>query len=337
MTTVRLIPVLLLCCWVSATRADSVSLTIAAEQDGPIATQHEWARKLADSGIPRARLRSMQRGEEPGIDQVESHGATVYMVTGVLDRGGTLHLPGGKFTLRELDRLREYLDLVKDEGVAGVTAERGQFNLTKPQFEDAFARLGRPIDFETKAMPLFKFLDRLSQRCGLKIEVGHGLEPTMRRLQVRDELRSLSLGCGMAIALKAEGMAFSPEKPAAKPMQLKVALTRGLKEKWPIGWPTERRTSELSPIMVKRINVEIGEGFKLIEVLDNIAPRLEMPLLWDHEMLDRRRADPKQAEVRLPAASMTYRRIFDRLLFQAGLHGEVRVDEAGTVFYWITD
>jgi hypothetical protein len=256
-------------------------------------------------------------------------------VTGLLTSKGALLLPGDSFTLRDTARLRDYLDRVLADGAEAMTAPRGSFGLTKQEFEAAFKKLGQPITFATKERTLAELLGEAQRATRMQLAVPDGLRPTLARLKCRDDLRTLSLGCGLAIALKAEGLAMAPEKPRGAPVRLAVRFQRDLEEPWPIGWPSKASPSQLAPALFTKINVEI-DGFSLQEAVDAIGPRLEVPVLWDHAALAAKRIDPAAKQVKLPRTRLSYGRILDKLLFQARLHGELRVDEAGAVFYWIS-
>jgi hypothetical protein len=60
-----------------------------------------------------------------------------------------------------------------------------------------------------------------------------------------------------------------------------------------------------------------------------------MPFLYDHNALARDRIELAQVRGNVPAGRTYYKRIVDRLLFQAKLKTDVRVDEAGKPFLWI--
>jgi len=74
----------------------------------------------------------------------------------------------------------------------------------------------------------------------------------------------------------------------------------------------------------------------LADALEALKPRLELPLLMDHNSLIRFRIDPSKVQVAIPAGKTFYKKILDHLLSQAGMSAELRVDEADTPFLWIT-
>lgn len=65
-------------------------------------------------------------------------------------------------------------------------------------------------------------------------------------------------------------------------------------------------------------------------------PRMGVPVYWDHATLRAKKIDPAKIDVKLARQKTRLIRVADRLLFQARLRGELKVDEAGTVFYWIS-
>jgi hypothetical protein len=83
------------------------------------------------------------------------------------------------------------------------------------------------------------------------------------------------------------------------------------------------------------LNVEI-ENTPLAGALDAIRTRLDLPLLFDHNSLVRHRIDPTEIHVSLPAGRTYYQGALDRLLNQAQLKSDLRVDEADRPFLWIS-
>jgi hypothetical protein len=67
-----------------------------------------------------------------------------------------------------------------------------------------------------------------------------------------------------------------------------------------------------------------------------IEGRLNVPFLYDHNNMARDRIEPSQINVSLPAGRTFYNKILRQLLFQAKLKADLRADEAGKPFLWIT-
>ncbi|MEM6656113.1 MAG: hypothetical protein AAF596_09940, partial [Planctomycetota bacterium] len=191
--------------------------------------------------------------------------------------------------------------------------------------DQVVASAGNSLRFKIEYDPAVRQSDRGKQR-------PLGDEPSDPTV---GELADLTVGAVLAIALRREGLMLVPEKPRGEPIRYRVARADDKLESWPVGYKPDARTSEVSPAIMEFTNVEIA-GFTLAEVVDVIGPRLEIPVLWDTAALDRAGIDPTKVDVSLPRSRRTYKSILGKLLAQGRLKGELRVDEAGTPFYWIT-
>jgi hypothetical protein len=152
---------------------------------------------------------------------------------------------------------------------------------------------------------------------------------------VADALQGLSAGTVMAAVLRPLGLVLVPRKEAGGDIKLWITDVRTARASWPVGWPPETTPIETAPKLFNNLNVEI-EDTPVSLALEAISGRIEMPVLYDHNSLARQRIDPSEAKVSLPAERTYYQRIINRMLNQVQLNGELRVDEAGTPFLWIS-
>ena len=106
-------------------------------------------------------------------------------------------------------------------------------------------------------------------------------------------------------------------------------------KQWPIGWKPDRLASDTVPELFEPRNAEI-DGYTLEETLQAIGARVKIPFIIDHAALRAARIDPAAVQVRVARSRISYKRVLDRVLSQARLYCEIRVDEAGTPFLWIT-
>ncbi|MEM9185525.1 MAG: hypothetical protein AAGB00_03410 [Planctomycetota bacterium] len=319
----------------SAAWAATVSLEIASQGRGQTTAPQEWLQQLNRAGVTTVRIRGARVGDTPTIETIEGARGAVHRLTGVLTARGELVLPGGRFSRRDATGLRDYFDRLKADGAEAVTEPTGNFGLTKKQFELAFEALSKPLAIKTAGRAPRAVLDRVGARLAMPLVVSPGAAAKLQAAPaIRDELGTLTIGSGLAIALRAEGLAIAPHKPRGGPLELRVAPASE-DEAWPIGYPVKGAPRNTAPDLMQSINVEI-DGFTLAEAIGAITPRLELPVLWDTATLTRLKIDPASINVKLPRSRASYKRILERLLFQARLRGKLHTDEAGTPFYWIT-
>ena len=67
------------------------------------------------------RIRSAEGNDKIEIDRRGKGASASYRVTGLLRGNNTLQLPGGKFTLHDSAKLKQWIEKVADEGAEGVT------------------------------------------------------------------------------------------------------------------------------------------------------------------------------------------------------------------------
>lgn len=313
-----------------------VELELATEPGFPLTGAHAWIEMLSDLGIENVRIRQAKVGDQTQIKTEGSGDFTVHRVTGALTAANQLQLPAGRFSLHDKARLAQWLAKIKAGGVEELTAPRTMFGLTPQELGDVSKRLARPLTFSTK--------DQAASESAKSLVRGLGFPATLDRPALAafesdwrfpDELLGISQGTALAVLLRPLGLAFVPQRELGGRVSLRIAPQGDLRESWPLGWPPDKKPQESAPDLFKFLNVEIADT-PLSDALGAIQGRLDLPFLYDYNTMTRDRIDPAATKVSLPGGRTYYKRILDRLLFQAKLKSDVRVDESGAPFLWIT-
>lgn len=321
----------------SSARSDGrVELELVTERGVQITAPQEWLQRLADAGVTHVRIRGIGPGDKPRIESVGSEESPAYLVVGLLTGREELILPGGRFTARQMPALRDYIDRLSADGPEAITGETGRFGLTEKQFMDTFADLSQKVEWDTKGQPLAELIQEANKVSKHRWAVDPAADKLLRAAAPAiDDVRDHTLGTGMAMLLRPAGLAMRPTKPRGGAVELRIVAADSEGEVWPVGWKLEKSPRSTVPAMFETINVEV-EGYTLAEAIDAIAPRIKLPIRWDHATLAANKIVPTKVDVKLPRARTYYKRIIDLLLSQGRLKGELRVDEAGKVFYWVT-
>jgi hypothetical protein len=311
-----------------------VELELVSEPGFPVGGSAQWLKLLTDLGVTGLRIRGVQPGDKMGIEVRGTKQAPVYHVVGVLTSENTLRLPGRTFSPSQPKPLAEWLrrtalgsDADADKKVA--------FGLTVKQFAAVSDDLSARVGFETKGMTLGDVVARLKPRLKHPLSLDAAAAKALAgEERVRDELGDLSRGTALAAALRPAGLILLPRE-AGRQVELAITTSRGAKELWPVGWQSEQAPAKLVPPLAETINVEIEET-PLSEALEAVGRGLKAPLLLDHNTLAEHDIDADKARVKLPAGRIIYSTVLRKLLYQAKLRYEVRVDDAGKAFLWIT-
>lgn len=351
------------------TAAPVIELEIATERGLQITAPQEWLQLLTSIGIRNVRIRGVEPTDSPAVANRGTAELPRYHVVGILSAREQLRLPGGTFGRGDLKRLKDYFDRLAADGGERLTAPRSLFGLTEQELAAVLTDFTQPLGFETKGQPPRAVLDRLQPQFKLRFVIDRAAERLLQSAPpMADELRNLSAGTAVAMLLRSHGLALYPEKPRGQPVQYRIAPLAGAaglaagpgrrsansefqtspatesragklddfaRKSWPIGWETERAPGAAAPSLFEQLNAEI-DGFTLSETLAAIGPRLKVPYYVDHVVLAAQQIDPAVVQIKIPRQRISYKRLLDSVLSQSRLGCELRADEAGAVFVWIS-
>jgi hypothetical protein len=339
---------LLLALPVSVRAAAPVEFELATTSEVQITAPQQWLQLLTGLGIDDVRIRSANAGDQPQLENRGTDAHPRYHVVGILAAGEELQLPGGKFHAADRAKLKDYFAKLSAEGAEGTTASHGRFGLTEKQLATVHADLAQSIDFTTKGQTPRTVISQLQTTFALQISPDADADRVLRDADpVPDEAKGLTAGTGLAMILRNYGLALRPEKSLGQPVVYRVTLIArdvGPNEKpgrakdneaWPTGTESNKSPRDIAPVLMESLNVEI-DGYTLAEAIDAIGPRLKIPIYWDHFAITSAKIDPATIKVSVPKTRTYYKRVLDRVLAQAHLAAQLRVDEAGTAFLWIT-
>lgn len=311
-----------------------VELEVFLDDRAPLTAAQEWLPRLGRAGITTVQIRGKQSGDVVGIDRTGTAASPVYRVVGALNSSNELVLPGAKFRSSEAARVAEWL---KDVGRLGPPSERPAkvlFGMSAQRLAQARAELSRPLGFSTAGMTPAAVVERIRAKIASPLEI-KGQQAALEAEKVAEDLSDLSCGTALAAVLRPAGFCLVPRETDDGKLQYDVVRSKPDLEVWPVGWPLDKEERELAPTMYELRNVNI-QGVAITEVLKAIGGRLKMPVLMDYNAMARYGVEPEKAIIELPQSRTTYSIALRKALFQARLKHEVRMDEAGTPFLWIT-
>ncbi|HEY3391789.1 MAG TPA: hypothetical protein VGK58_03725 [Lacipirellulaceae bacterium] len=330
--------------------AAPIELELATERGVQITAPREWLQLLTAVGIDNVQIRGIRSGDEPRVENRGTAERPRYHVVGILTSRHQLQLPGGTFSRGDRAKLKDYFERLTADGAESLTAPRGRFGLAEKEMTAVLADLAQPIEFPTKGQPARDVMERMQAKFKARLALDAKAAQALRDTEpCPDELKGLTAGTGLAILLRTSGLALRPEKSRGQPVVYRIepvpaeAINENTLGKaddddvnfWPIGWEPHETPGELAPSLFEYRNAEVS-GFTLEETLAAIGERVKTPIYVDHAALAEHRIDPAKIQVQLARTRTIYKRVIDRVLAQAKLGSQIRVDEAGTPFLWIT-
>jgi hypothetical protein len=312
-----------------------VELVIAAEARAPLTSHQDWARSLGRAGVHGVRIRRERSGDKVGIVVRGTKDRPIYVVTATLNSRGELVTPGGRYKRSDVDRLAAWLKDVARRGPPETREPTSAFGLPRSRFEQVRADLARPVGFSTAGSSRGEVVRRIRERLKLPMRIEPKVLETLGRDEIAEELSGVSCGTALAYTLRPLGMGMVPRTSAGGGPEYVVGTARPGRKVWPVGWPPEKKKRELLPAMFEFLSVNV-ENVTVAEVLRAVGKRLEVPILPDHNALARHGIEPERIKVSLPRSRTTYSLVLKKVLFQARLKSELRVDEAGKPLLWVT-
>jgi len=329
---------LLACCCVPSLpifAAPRVELELITEAGFSTTGSHRWMQMLKDLDLSNLRIRSARSGDKVGIKEGGVPSSPTYRVTGVLTSRNTLRLPGGEFRFGDKAGIARWIAKVKEGGASGLSETPAAFGLSATQLVKVHEALNVPVVFSTKGQKSYDAMKRISSTLSLSFTADQDvLNRMFGEKPVRDELKGLSAGTALAAILRPLGLVLVPQKQSGS-IILVITDVRRSAESWPVGWPSEESPQKTLPELFNFLTVEIQDQ-PLSETLTAIQGRIKAPILYDHNSLALENIDPNQVKVSHPDVRTYYKRIIDVLVNQAKLTSDIRVDEAGKPFLWIS-
>ncbi len=313
-----------------------VSLELVTEEGFPITGAQQWYQVFADLGVGGLRIRGATGAVEVEVKNRGSKDAPIYDVVGLIKANNTLYLPGGKFTVNDSARLKKWLADLADQGTEAVTQPRQAFGMTRSQLVEIDGEMKKPLLSATKDAPADKAVGQLAQGLQHKLQIDPAMLKSLAAVAVEEELQGVSCGTALAVILRPAGLAYAPSGRAAG------RCNTGFSSRRPVARVGQLAGRPTSPTRKSRPTCTPNSS-------TSRSIRLPSPRRWPPcrsgskcrcsgitTRLALHGIDPAKIEAKLPAKKLTYSLILQRVLSQAKLRKELRVDEAGKPFLWIT-
>ena len=316
----------------AALAAGQVGLEVVTEERVSLTAQQEWGRRLAQAGLSNVRFRTKQVADKMEIRNLGTESAPLYQVVAVLAPDETLLVPGARFRASDVAQLKSWLDDMARNGPLENRPAKTAFGLEVAQFQQAEKDLSQLVGFPTAGVSRQEAIRRILRQ--LSAPVRSMPERLPEDDKVVEELGGLSCGTALACLLRPIGLCLIPQAERGG-VNYSITASKPGEEVWPVGWPPEKRPADVVPGMMEFLNANV-QGVPVTKVIDAVCGRLKLPVLWDRNALARWGIDAEKAIVNLPKSRTTYSILLRKALFQAHLKSEVRMDEAGHPFVWIT-
>ena len=313
----------------------TVSLEVVIVGGTPISAGHDWLDILKDAGFSNLRIRSARPEDEIKVTPTETTAEPSYHVIGVLTGDNRLRLPGNHFSMRDGRHIQHWVNTLGEAGPEGLFEPTVAFGLSAELLVQLHDDLARPLTKPTKGRSSKQIVREIARIVDFRIKIDSAVRKSFpANFPVADELQGISAGTSLAAVLRPLGLALVPQKDNRRQIVWAVTDARKAAELWPVGWPSKEKARETVPMLFEFLQVDIQRQ-PLLNVLQELEKRLEIPILFDHIGLAAEGIDPATVIVSMPASRTFYKRIVDRLLIPQKLNSEIRLDEAGKPFMWI--
>jgi hypothetical protein len=299
----------------------------------------QWAETLKEVGVASVNEQAEQPalGKKPTVAEqpIELVGNRRIVVRASVDATGALHIAGSTFRAADRERLATLVKRLGLEGMPAPDPSDKRWGLNQANWELLLRSLRPPGPPEINDAPLPMVLDQMSGRCKLPIRLTESAQKRAVPAHIQSACGTLSSGSNLAYALSTVGLAFEPRQDGSGTLSLLILAADESRHPWPVGFVLDEFPGNVAPQLFERTSYATRKT-PLGEYLAFLRKELRMEVVLDEPALARRGSDVRELQVTMEFADQAWATTMRRCLAAMGLKHEIRVDEAGRPFVWVT-
>ena len=299
----------------------------------------EWGRAFQELGYS-VRFRAPRAGEAPRVEDLDGDDFLATRVVAAMAADGSIRIGKQKFDIESTKLLTQALDEIKRHGAKGPPDSNPTWGLTNEQFQEVTHLLGVPVEnpvelqssilaIESMGLPdhmRMKFTDAARQQAA-----ANRPESAPETL----ELQGMTKGSAIAIVLAQYGLGFRPKYVAPGQYDIEIDCGDESNNLWPIGWKPEQSFSEILPAYFRAIPLDV-EDVEVDALVSAIAVKIEVPYFSSAYALTAKGLDINALKYTRKDDRISPARLLTAVGDKLDLGFDVRVDEAGKLFLWVT-
>ena len=312
-------------------------LEISGNSSTAPGTQQRWMQMLQKVGADRVSSKTLSGGVA-GVEESSSGGTRLIKVRGFLE-GSKLELPGGSYRLRDTARIRDLLQKFRDDGMETTLSEKHDFGLTANQLVDLAEKFAKPVAEPTKGKPFVKVIDSIASQTGVRFVRDASARAALAgQEKVSQEFQGMSSGTALAAMVKPLGLVLEPNRKQGQQVQVHIKRAEAGKQSWPAGRDPEQAPVMVEPNMFQKMPIGI-KNYPLDKVMAAVQQKAKIPFIYDEQVIAAEEIDVAGTKVSISNKNGILMVMIGKLLRQTKprrLSSELRVDDAGKPFLWIT-
>lgn len=313
-----------------------VELEVYSTPTTPATTQHQWLEALSEVGADRVSAKTTRK-PTPSVEETTYGGSKVILVKGVIsDR--KIKLPKKTFSITDKRAIADYLQSLRADGAKTTLAEKKAFGLTSEQLVEVHSKLTSVVSSSTKDEESGSLLTQMIQSLPLRTNLSPSARTALRSDEkVSNEHQGMSTGTALSIELRKHDLVLRPSPKQGRGVELEIVPTSQAPESWPQGWPSKEAPVTTFPKLFEVTALQLN-NIQLDSVLDAIARRLKIEFIVDPAAWGQKPVDLSTVKVTYNKPRSSYSAAIGAILHQSKpqLRHEIRLDENGKPFIWIT-
>ena len=299
----------------------------------------EWGRVFQQLGYS-VKFREPRGGESPRIEDQDSDDILSTRVVAAMAADGTIRVGNQKFDTETTQPLILALEEIRKHGAKGPPDSSPTWGLTDDQFKDVVQLLAAPVESPIELQSSILALESIGLPGNMKMkftdaarEMAFGKKPATTPDTI--ELQGFTKGSAISIVLSQYGLGFRPRFVAPGHFDIEIDRGNEANNLWPIGWKPEQSFSEILPAYFRAIPLDV-EDVTIDALVGAISEKIAVPYFSSASVLKAKGLDIYAMKYTRKNDRISPARLLTAIGDKMDFGFDVRVDEAGKMFLWVT-
>mgnify|MGYP003381004918 CR=1 FL=1 len=299
----------------------------------------EWGRVFQQLGYS-VKFREPRGGEGPRVEDQDRDDYLSTRVVAAMAADGTIRVGKQKFDTEMTQPLVLALEEIRKHGAKGPPDSSPTWGLTDDQFKDVVQLLAAPVESPVELQSSVLAIESIGLPGNMKMkftdaarEKAFGTRPETAPAAL--ELQGFTKGSAIAIVLSQYGLGFRPRYIAPGHFDIEIDRGNESSNQWPIGWKPEQSFSEILPAYFRAIPLDV-EDVNINALVGAISEKMAVPYFSSASALQAKGLDINALKYTRKNDRISPARLLTAIGDKTDLGFDVRVDEAGKMFLWVT-